>query len=46
MDQLGHTEIENFDVPSFGNEGIGGFDITMDNALRMCGIQSIGNLQS
>jgi len=41
---FGQTEIENFCLTARGDEKIGGFDVAMDDAFRMSGIKSVGNL--
>jgi len=41
---FGQTKIEDFGVAAFGDEDICWLDVAMDDALGVCGIESIGNL--
>ena len=43
---LRQSEIQNLCVPALGDEDIGRLDVTVDDALRMCGIHGIGNFDS
>ena len=42
---LGQPEIEYLGVPALGDKDVGRFDVAVDNALRMRGVQSLGNLR-
>src|SRR5579863_2393136 len=42
---FGETEIENFGVAAPGDENVGGLDIAVDDAFRVCGIESFSDLQ-
>jgi len=37
-------EIQNLGVAALGNKNIRRLDVAVDDALRMCGVQSVGNL--
>ena len=41
---LGKTEVQNFSPATFHDENVGGFDVAMDDALRVCSIEPFGNL--
>ena len=43
---LRQPKIQNLGMPAPGDEDIGRLDVTVDDAFRMCGIQSIGNFDS
>jgi len=42
--QFCQSEVQNFCLPSGGHEDIGRLDVAVDNALRVRGIESVGNL--
>jgi hypothetical protein len=44
--QLGQSEIEDGYVPPRADHEIRGFDVAMDHALGMRGVQSIGHLRA
>ncbi len=44
--ELRKAEIQNLGVPSFSHEYIGGFDVPVDDAPFVCGIERIGHLNS
>src|SRR5262249_28072319 len=43
---FGQAEVQNFGVAAFGNENVGGLDIAMDDALRVCSVESIGDFDA
>jgi hypothetical protein len=42
--QLGQTKIQNLRLATLGHENVRGLDIAMNDALRVRGIQRVGNL--
>src|SRR5579864_2641388 len=42
--QLGNTEVGNLGMAGFGDENVSGLDIAMNHALRVCVIESFGDL--
>src|ERR1700719_2502156 len=46
VSDLAQAEIEDLRVPPLGNEDVCGLDVAMNDAFRVGGIQSIGNLNS
>src|SRR5436309_11002626 len=42
--ELRQPEIENLCLPTVGNEYVAWFDVAMDNALRVCRLQGVGDL--
>src|ERR1700730_1022937 len=44
--KLGQTEIEDFRLAAFGHEYVGRLDVSMNDALGVCNIESVGNLNS
>ncbi len=46
MGQLGQTKIQHLGITSLGNEDVGRFNVSVDNAFGVSRIQSIGNLNS
>src|ERR1700747_1582897 len=45
-DNLSQPEIENLRLPSIGNEDIRRLDIPMDDALCVCSVESVGDLNA
>src|SRR6266550_3418820 len=43
---LGEAEIKDFGLVSTGDEDVGGFDVAMDDALGMGGVEGVRNLDS
>src|SRR6266436_6802528 len=43
---LRQTEIENLRLTSIRDEDVRGLDVPMDDALRMCRVESVGNLDA
>jgi hypothetical protein len=41
---FGQTEIQNLGVSALGDEDVGRFDVAMDDALAVCRVERIGNL--
>ncbi len=41
--KLRESEIENFDVTASGDKNVGGFDVTMDDAFCVGGIEGVGD---
>ena len=41
--KFGEAEVEDFGMIAFGDEDVGGFDIAMDDALGVSGVESVGN---
>ncbi len=46
MRHLGEAKIENLGVAARGNENVRRFDVAMDDALRVCGVERVGNLDA
>jgi hypothetical protein len=44
LSHLGEAEVENRRVPASGDEDIGRLDVAVDDAVRMRGVERIGNL--
>ena len=44
MDELRKAEVENLHLLPLGQENIRGFDVAVNDALRMCGIETFGDL--
>ena len=44
MHILRQAEVENLGVPSLRDEYVGGFDVTMNDALAVSSIEGVGNL--
>ena len=40
------SEVQDFGMPAFGDEYVGGLDVAMDDAFDMGGIESVGNFDS
>ncbi len=40
---LRQAEVENLGVPAFGHKDIGGFDVAVNDAFGVCGIQGVGD---
>ncbi len=43
---LCQSEIENLRLPATGYEDVGGLDVLMNDALGVCGVESVGNLNA
>ena len=43
---FGQAEIENFGVAAIGDEEIGGFDVAMDDAFGVRGVQRVGDFDA
>src|ERR1700693_5322649 len=43
---LGQPEVENLRLTSIRDEDVRGLDVPMDDALRMCRVESVGNLDA
>ena len=41
---LSQTEVEDLGVAALGDENVGGFNVAVDDAFAMRGIQAIGDL--
>ena len=41
---LRQAEVENLGVPALRDEDVGRLDVAMNDALRVCGVQRVGNL--
>ena len=39
--QFRQTKIQNLRVPAFGHEDVRGLDVSMDDALTVCGIERV-----
>ncbi len=44
--KFGQAEIKNFGMAAFGDKNVCGFDVAMDDALRMCCIETIGDFDA
>ena len=44
--ELGQSEVQHFHLATRSHEKIGGFDVAMDNALRVGRVQRVGDLNS
>src|SRR5437016_505255 len=44
--EFGEAKIENFDGATVGHENVGGLDIAMDDALFVCGVQGVSELDA
>jgi hypothetical protein len=44
--QLRKPKIQNFSVPTLGDENVRGFDVAMDDPFRMRRIERVGNFDS
>ena len=42
--RLGESEVENLDLPPGGDLDVGRLEISMHDALGVCGLQTLGNL--
>jgi hypothetical protein len=43
---LGEAEVEHLGVPAFGDENIGGLNVTMNDPFGVGGVQSIGDFDA
>ena len=43
---LGQPKVENLGVAAFGHENICGLDVTVDDALAVCGIEGVADFDS
>src|ERR1700690_980337 len=43
---LGQAEVENFGLIAIRHEDVRGFDVAVDNALGVCAVESVGDLDA
>ena len=43
---FGQTEVEDLGVPALGHEHVGRLNVAMDDALAMCSVEAVGDLNA